>query len=183
MVGLPVCDRCRDASLRWTAVATTYRPTPAFSLVYALTTGVAAGAAVLAFHLVIDSITGRWEPNSAVFASSAVALLLTGLTMSSVRSRSLTLVPEGLVVVRDRVRVVLRWRDFEQVRTRGPLRRDELVFSAGDLSPADTDKPVGQRVLDRMRRNGADRTVVVSDFVPDWKDTDIHTAMRRSGRG
>lgn len=164
-------------------MATTYRPTSSFTLVYALTTGVAGGIAVLAFHLVIDSITGRWEPNSAVFASSAVALLLTGLTAGSVRGRSLTLVPEGLVVVRDRVRVVLRWSDFEQVRSRGLFRRDELVFSKGDLSPADTDKPVGQRVLDRMRRSGADRTVVVSDFVSDWKDTEIHDAVQRAGRG
>ena len=178
-----MCDRCRDARVRWLAVATTFRPTPAFTLVYALTTGVAAGVAVLAFHLVIDSITGRWEPNSAVFASSAVALLLTGLTAGTVRGRSLTLVPEGLVVVRDRVRVVLRWSDFEQVRRRGLLKRDELVFSAGDLSPADTDKPVSQRVLDRMRRSGADRTVVVSDFAPDWESTEIHDAVQRAGRG
>lgn len=164
-------------------MATTYRPTSAFSLVYALTTGVAGGLAVLAFHLVIDSLTGRWEPNSAVFASSAVALLLTGLTLNTVRGRSLTLIPDGLVVVRDRVQVVLRWRDFEQVRTRGPLRRDELVFSTGELHQADADKPVGQRVLDRMRRSGADRTVVVSDFVTDWKDTEIHARVQRSGRG
>ncbi|MFC7612898.1 hypothetical protein ACFQV2_03835 [Actinokineospora soli] len=164
-------------------MATTFRPTPAFTLVYALTTGVAAGVAVLGIHFVIDSITGRWEPNSAVFASAAAGLLLTGLTASTVRNRSLTLIPEGVVVVRDRVRVVLRWSDFEQVRTRGLLKRDELVFSKGEISPADQDKPVSERVLERMRRNGGDRTVVVSDFVQNWKDTEIHAAVQRSGRG
>ncbi len=164
-------------------MATTFRPTPAYTLIYGLTTGVAGGLAVLGVHWAIDTVTGRWEPNSAVFASMAVVLLLTGVTAGSVRSRSLTLVPEGVVVVRDRVRVVLRWRDFEEVRQTGLLRRDELVFAKGELSPADQDKPVAERVLDRMRRNGADRMVVVSDFVTDWKSTEIHDAVRRATRG
>ncbi|MFC5287121.1 hypothetical protein ACFPM7_08675 [Actinokineospora guangxiensis] len=164
-------------------MATTFRPTPAFTLIYGLTTGVAGGLAVLGVHWVIDSVTGRWEPNSAVFASMAVVLLLTGVTAGSVRSRSLTLVPEGIVVVRDRVRTLLRWSDFEEVRQTGLLRRDELVFSKGQLSPADQDKPVAERVLDRMRRNGADRMVVVADFVTDWKSTEIHDAVKRATRG
>ncbi|GGS14718.1 hypothetical protein [Actinokineospora fastidiosa] len=164
-------------------MATTYRPTPAYTAVYAVTTGIAAGAGVLAIHLTIDAITGRWQVAGALIAAGGIGLVIGALTAGAVRRRSLTLVHDGLVVVRDHVRTVLRWRDFEQVRTIGLFKRDELVFRAAETTAVDPDKPAPRKAVERMRRNGSDRTVIVSDFVPDWKSTDLHTAVRRHSRG
>ncbi|UVS76939.1 hypothetical protein [Actinokineospora sp. UTMC 2448] len=164
-------------------MATTYRPTPAYTAVYAVTTGIAAAAAVLVVHLAVDAVSGRWDMGVALIAAGAVGVLMAGLTAGAVRNRSLTLVHDGVVVVRDHVRTVLRWRDFEQVRTIGLFKRDELVFRAAETTAVDPDKPAPRKAVERMRRNGSDRTVIVSDFVPDWKSTDLHTAVRRHSRG
>ncbi|MGX7825391.1 hypothetical protein ACTG9Q_09880 [Actinokineospora sp. 24-640] len=162
-------------------MATTFRPTPAFTFVYAVTTAAVTAMVVTSVNLLIDLVIGANDVLGALLIGAGIGLMFGAYTAISLRGRSLTLVPGGIVLVKDRVRITLLWRDFEEVRTLGLFKRDELVFRKGELTQAD--KQIPQRVLDRMHKIGADRTVVVSDFFSDWKSTELHTEVKRTGRG
>jgi hypothetical protein len=162
-------------------VATTFRPTPGFTLVYATTTAVVTAMVVTSVNFVIDLVIGVSDVPGALLIGAGLGLMFGAYTAISLRGRSLTLIPGGIVLVKDRVRITLLWRDFEEVRTLGLFKRDELVFRKGELT--ETDKRVPQRVLERMHKIGADRTVVVSDFFSDWKSTELYAEVKRSGRG
>ncbi|MGQ0840738.1 hypothetical protein [Actinokineospora sp.] len=160
-------------------MATIYRPGWLYVLGYAALTGVTIGLAAVVGWVLSGVLIGDPTLDDIGIVPIALGVGAFAMAVVNLRKRKLTVVREGVVMERDGARISLFWTDFEELRVKTTPHREELVFGPGLVQPAGAGG-LRRGVEARLRKSGADRTVPLTTYFADWRQTELGPAVARA---
>ncbi len=149
----------------------------------ALVSALLVGAIIVPFAVLLGVSMSRGTPGTG-FLPVAGAVLALGLTayvavgiVRRLGRHSLIVTEHGLAHMYGSYQVWVRWPDFQGVeRTRSG---EMLVFRAGQMFGVNG--AIRPAIQQRYQQLGMDRRILVSRYVPDWRDGAIGQVLRDRG--
>ncbi|WP_436493658.1 hypothetical protein [Actinokineospora sp. HUAS TT18] len=154
-----------------------YRIRWAAALPRLLPTALAALVGVVAVSYLIDFLFNRGISHEGpltrgLIFGPALAILL----ILQVRRNVLSLVPDAIEVARDAVVIGFRWVDFAGVTVENG--KECLTFRQSFIRPGSTRK-IPPMVERRLRKEGADRKIVIGNYLVDWQNSPVGDMVRQ----